>query len=97
MKYLILFCTVVFPVVCLSQFDLKAFDKKSGVSVQTDKNELQVDWPAGDREKGRLIINLGKDSALVKSISLQGAVIMKDLDPVFVLTVGKGDLVSQNG
>jgi hypothetical protein len=101
MKYLILLSIIIFPLYSLPQFDLKAFDKKSGVSASTYKNELEVRWQAGNREVATLQLSLGKDSALIKSIRMRGdagmQVIMEDLDPVFLLTVGKRDLISQNG
>jgi hypothetical protein len=101
MKYLIVLGILVFPLYSLSQFDLKAFNRTSGVIVNTDKNELLVRWPAGAQEKALLRISMDKGSALIKSMGWQKnnntSEIARDLDPVFVLTVGKRDLVSQNG
>jgi hypothetical protein len=101
MKYLILFSILVFPLFSLAQFDLKGFDRKSGVIVNANQNDLLVRWPAGPQERALLRISLEKGKALIRSMGWQKGnrmnEIARDLDPVFVLTVGKRDLVSQNG
>lgn len=89
------------PFYALPQFDLKSFDKTSGVVVNSQGNDLLVRWPVGAQDKGVLRLSLDKSSALIKSVGWQkdrtATEIIKGLDPVFVLTVGKRDLVSQNG
>lgn len=77
------------------------FDKKSGVKVIKEKNNLlSVKWPAGNKDYGQLVIDLNKNEPLFKSIQLlRGAAIhevAREADPVFWLTVGKRDLISQN-
>ena len=92
---------VFFPATLWSQIDLKAFDKKSGVVVKADNNELLVRWPAGNREQGQLLLSLDNSAALLKSIGITkngaGTTIMQDLDPVFLLTIGKRQLVPEKG
>ncbi|GAB4033786.1 CehA/McbA family metallohydrolase domain-containing protein [Spirosoma jeollabukense] len=81
--------------------NLSGFQKNSGVSVTSQSNNLVVNWPAGGKETAKLVINLDKGKPLFNSIQLsrQGKFneIATSLDPAFVLTVGKRDLISQNG
>lgn len=78
------------------------FNKRNGATVNISKNNiLSVKWPAGNKEFGRVVISLEKSSALFKSIQLlKGTTVHelgKEIDPLFWLTIGKRDLVSQNG
>jgi hypothetical protein len=81
--------------------DLKNFNPKSGVSLKTDHDHVTVTWPAGNNSNGRLVLNLSKDAPLFQSVQLSSNGIYKqiinDVDPQFILTVGKRDLISQNG
>src|SRR6187402_1557194 len=81
--------------------DLKNYTNKNGAQVKVNKNKIFVSWPAGKNQKGHLELDLSNQQPLFTSIGLikGGAVkqVAKNLDPVFVLTVGKRDLVSQNG
>lgn len=81
--------------------ELKNFTKKNGAQVQVKNNTLSVSWPVSKKETGQLVINLNKNQPLFQSINLSdGGVlksIVKDVDPVFLLAIGKRDLVSQNG
>lgn len=80
---------------------LKNFSNKNGASAIVKGNTLSVSWPAGKSKTGRLIIDLSSQQPLFKSLELhEGSsnhVVASGLDPVFLLTVGKRDLVSQNG
>lgn len=78
------------------------FNKKGDVKLNISRNNiLIVKWPAGNREYGRLVINLNRDEALFKSIQLlkekKVNEIAMEVDPLFWITIGKRDLVSQNG
>lgn len=81
--------------------NLKNFNPKSGVSLKTDHDHVTVTWPAGSNNNGRLVLNLSKDAPLFQSVQLSSNGIYKqiinDVDPQFILTEGKRDLVSQNG
>ncbi|WP_255486902.1 hypothetical protein [Mucilaginibacter sp. SP1R1] len=83
------------------QIDLKNFNPKTGVRVQNNQSLLSVTWPAGSNSNGRLLISLKKDAPLFQSIQLsKGGVyqpIINGVDPQFILTEGKRDLISQNG
>lgn len=86
---------------CAQSINTKSFNPKSGVSLKTGAGQVTVTWPAGDNSNGRLVLNLQKDAPLFKSMQLSknGAYqqVINDVDPQFVLTEGKRDLVSQNG
>lgn len=79
----------------------KAFSSSNGASVQVAGRQLVVSWPAGSKQKGQIVFNLAAAQPLFKSIGLmRGRVlksIAKNVDAAFILTVGKRDLVSQNG
>jgi hypothetical protein len=81
--------------------DISRFDSSSGTRILIEKQRLHVSWPAGNGEVGKIVFNLRKKQALFNSIQLGSAGNMKEigasLNPVFLLTVGKRDLVSQNG
>ncbi|MDR6803675.1 hypothetical protein J2Y45_000945 [Dyadobacter sp. BE34] len=81
--------------------DLKGFDKKSGVQASVRDAMLNIEWPAGNAETGRVSIDLNKTNALIGSLGIgtkeKQYTIARNLDPGIILTVGKRDLVSQNG
>jgi len=60
-----------------------------------------VEWPAGGQWTGRLVLSMSADSCLIREMSVvkQGAVrkVVREMDPVFLLRVGRRDLISQNG
>lgn len=82
--------------------DRKNFNPKSGVSVKADAdNKVSVTWPAGINTNGRMVLNLKDGEPLFSSIQLSKAGIyqqvIQNVDPQFILTEGKRDLISQNG
>ncbi|MGN6492574.1 MAG: hypothetical protein ACTHLE_11305 [Agriterribacter sp.] len=90
------FCKAQLPV------NMDQFNKKSGVRVAVEKNNLlSIKWPAGNKEYGQLVINLERNAPLFKSIRLlkNGTIheIAREANPAFWLTIGKRDLISQNG
>jgi hypothetical protein len=101
-KFLLVFLLFI-SVLCKAQMpvNIDKFNKKSGAKVMVKENILSVKWPAGNKEEGQLVIDLEKDAPLFKSIQLlKGAAVnelAKEVDPMFWLTVGKRDLISQNG
>lgn len=90
---------------CKAQTPVKTagFNAKNGAKLTLDKrnNQLSVKWPAGNKTFGNVVIDLNKDAPLFKRIELvKGSTtsqLVKNADPLFWLTVGKRDLVSQNG
>ncbi|MBE7170215.1 MAG: hypothetical protein INR73_06475 [Williamsia sp.] len=81
--------------------DMKGFSKKNGAAATLKGSKLQVSWPAGGGESGQILLNLEKEKPLFASIGVGSRGTYKEiaaaLDPSFILTVGKRDLVSQNG
>ncbi|MBT1688667.1 CehA/McbA family metallohydrolase domain-containing protein [Dawidia soli] len=81
--------------------DLKSFSKKNGTSATAKGNLLTVSWPAGEKKTGTLVFDLSAGQPVFKSIELQEGgkrhPVAAGLDAAFLLTVGKRDLVSQNG
>ncbi|MDQ3278852.1 MAG: hypothetical protein M3Q06_11035, partial [Bacteroidota bacterium] len=81
--------------------DLSRFNKKGEAIAMVQNNLLHIQWPVGSKEKGRMIVNLGNGQPLFSSLQLtkntKWKEIASDLDPAFLLTVGKRDLISQNG
>lgn len=81
--------------------NLSHFDAKSGVQVVASRQLLSIGWPVGNNEKGEIIFDLQNEKPLFKKIQCSSFGKMKEigvsLDPVFLLTVGKRDLISQNG
>ena len=90
---------ILFSVFCNAQknLDLSAYNKGSDVNVSVKENVLSVSWPTGKNESGKLLLDLSKDKHLFKSIQLHNKEIASGLDPAFILTISKRDLVSQNG
>lgn len=103
MKNAILFFLVFtsFVVSAQAPVDLKLFDKKSEASVTVKDHLLVIEWPASDSEKGKMTINLDKGEPLLSAIQLVEKdrlyTVATDLNPAFVVSVGKRDLISQNG
>lgn len=81
--------------------DLTGLQPVSGAKATAGNNVIDISWPAGTSEKARLLLNLDPQQPLFQSIQLTRAGAFREvaagLDPVFVLTLGKRDLVSQNG
>lgn len=103
MRYRILFLLIISHSALQAQVkvDLKDFNRQSGATVTANGEVLSVMWPAGKNKTGKLTVDLSARQPIFKSIRLQeGRVdhpIASGLDPAFVLTVGKRDLISQNG
>ncbi|MGN6508589.1 MAG: hypothetical protein ACTHLD_03925 [Chitinophaga sp.] len=77
--------------------NLKTFKPAKGVTVTQRGQLLEVSWPAGASSTGNVVFDLATSHPLFKTISLGGKVITAQADPAFILTVGKRDLLSQNG
>jgi hypothetical protein len=103
MRYGLLFLSIIFSCTLSAQVkvDLKKFNKKNGASATVNGNILSVSWPAGENKTAKLIVDLSPQQPVLKSIELNEGnkhnQIVSNLDPEFILTVGKRDLVSQNG
>lgn len=81
--------------------DLTDFNKDGETAVSVSENVLDVTWPAGSYEQGKLTIDLQKDTPFFSSIQLRNggkfAEIATNLDPVFILTEGQRNLNRDSG
>lgn len=77
------------------------FDKKAGASLTYDNKTLKIKWPAGNNDYGQVELDMENGKPLFSRILLGKAksakLVSSNLDPSFLLTIGKRDLVSQNG
>ena len=99
MKSSLLLICFFLTIVCEGQknVDISGYNKNSGAKITTIGDILTATWPAGNKDFAKLVLDLSKDKPLFKSIQLKNMEIASDIDPAFILTVGKRDLVSQNG
>ncbi|MEJ7779661.1 MAG: hypothetical protein WKF68_08720 [Daejeonella sp.] len=101
-KHILLFC-LFFSRFLAAQtpVDLTNFDKKSGVQATLANDVLQITWPVKKTEAGRMIFNLKRDEPLFQSIQISSensfTEIASNLNPEFLLTVGKRDLTKGSG
>jgi hypothetical protein len=83
-----------------SSIDLKSY-KKNGSIVKIDKKKLVIDWPAGKAGTAKMILDLDRTKPLFNSIRIKKSKDFKEiasnLDPVFVLRVGKRTLSPASG
>jgi hypothetical protein len=95
---LVLICTLSNAQI---KVDVKEYKNRGETKLVINKNLLKINWPAGNKQSGELVIDMETNKPLFRSISLIkdniSKQIAKELDPAFVLTVGKRDLISQNG
>jgi len=81
--------------------DVTKYKNNGETKLVINKNLIKINWPAGNKQSGELLIDMETNKPLFRSISLIknniSKQIAKELDPAFVLTVGKRDLISQNG
>lgn len=83
--------------------DMSGYDKTSEAKIKVSGKEISITWPVNDNdtEHGKLLLDMRKNKPLFTSIELSDRGSFKkiaaNLDPAFILTIGKRDLVSQNG
>lgn len=81
--------------------DLSKHAANGRTTVVQQGTNLVLSWPATGNQTGRLVIDLARGKPLFGHIQLSKAgrfqEIATGLDAAFVLTVGKRDLISQNG
>lgn len=77
------------------------FNKKSGASLTYQDKILKIKWPAGNNHYGQVELDMENGKPLFSRILLGTAksakLVSSSLDPSFLLTIGKRDLISQNG
>ena len=81
--------------------DVADYDRKNDIKLNIQKDILNLTWRCAKTEKGKISINLENNKPLIKSFHIERLGVMQEvgveLNPAFLLTVGKRDLVSQNG
>lgn len=80
--------------------DTSAFNSASGATITQHLQVIEITWPAGNSLYGKVQVDMSAERPLLKRISLGAKskfqTISEDLDPSFLLSVGKRDLLSQN-
>ena len=99
MRYLfaIIFIHLIITGKAQTYLDMSAYNKAGEAKISVNNNVLTATWPTGKNETGKLILDLSNNKPLFKSIQLDNKEIISGVDPAFILTIGKRDLVSQNG
>src|SRR5690554_3625246 len=81
--------------------DFSHFNKKGTATATAKGNTIELTWPTGEAEEGRLLLNLENGKPLFQDISLAKGdkihKIVEGVDPAFILTVGKRDLTKPHG
>jgi hypothetical protein len=85
----------------ISQVNTQEFNRTSGVTATYSKSILKIAWPAGNNNYGQVDLNMENGKPLFSRLLIGTAgntkLVSTDLDPAFLLTIGKRDLISQNG
>ncbi|SFQ23468.1 CehA/McbA family metallohydrolase domain-containing protein [Parafilimonas terrae] len=103
MKYLLPAILLCISVIGYSQDLVRTsqYNKKSKTSLFVTDSVISISWPTGHDDYGKMLLDLSKNKPLFKAISTGDKTSLKNIanniDPAFILTVGKRDLVSQNG
>lgn len=96
----------IFIIICIffinasAQVNLKAF-KPNGATVYVRQKGVIVNWPVGNNAIGKMVLDLENGKPLFSSLQMgkKGAfkVVAANLDPVFILRVGKRTLSPESG
>ncbi|HTN22304.1 MAG TPA: hypothetical protein VL125_17630 [Pelobium sp.] len=103
MKKYIVFLFGFFTISATAQtpVDVSKYKSSDNSKVSLKKNILTVSWPVGNQTKGQFIIDLTPGNPLLKSVSLESKgksnKIATNLDPAFILNVGKRTLDPKSG
>lgn len=103
MKFLLFCFLTICSTISFAQIpvDLTGFDKQKGVQVTNSGNQLNIQWPVGENKFGKVAIDLRKEQPLVNQLQIgrgnEFKTIASGLDAAVILTIGKRDLISQNG
>ncbi|RZK83085.1 MAG: hypothetical protein EOO92_00385, partial [Pedobacter sp.] len=77
------------------------FNRKNEFTFSQKGNIIDLKWPSGKGNVGHVVLDMTAGQPLFKTIGVgaKGAVktVSTDLDPAFLLSIGKRDLLSQNG
>ncbi|MGX5690706.1 hypothetical protein [Arcticibacter tournemirensis] len=104
LRYLLLLALVAMQITYTqAQFKLNItqFNPKGEATLTRENNLIEITWPAGQQKFGKAQFDLSPSGPLLKRIALgtkaKFNIISEDLDPAFLLSIGKRDLLSQNG
>lgn len=78
-----------------AEVDLQKYNPDCGVAVRAEGTTLRCEWNIGPQEQGLLVLDLNPEQPLIKSIAINDALILQNVDPVLHLTVGARDLSKQ--
>ncbi|MES2652552.1 MAG: hypothetical protein V4663_12485 [Bacteroidota bacterium] len=77
------------------------FNRNGEAAITYQNNLVEITWPAGEQKFGKIMFDLSPSKALFKRFVLgtksDFRTIAEDLDAAFLLSIGKRDLMSQNG
>jgi hypothetical protein len=83
------------------KLNTEQFNQKGEATITHQSQGVEITWPAGDQKFGKVQFDLSSSHPLFKRIALgtkaAPLTVSEDLDAVFLLSVGKRDLMSQNG
>jgi hypothetical protein len=83
------------------KLNTEQFNSKGEAGISHQNNLLEITWPAGGQHVAKVQLDLSPSSPLFKRITLgtkaAPVTVAEDLDPTFLLSIGKRDLMSQNG
>lgn len=98
---LILSALLTFTAQAQVNLDLKNFNAKNEATISRKANIVDFSWPAGSGKTAQITFDLETSKPLFKRISIgEGKtqkIVSADLDPAFLVSIGKRDLMSQNG
>lgn len=98
---ILLFCCCCLQIRAQVPVDLHGYNSKGAVKVVAANQLITLTWPAGGGQQARMVLDLHDKAPLFKEMSLNGGTgwqqVVTGLEPVFFLTTGKRDLISQNG
>lgn len=100
---ILLFISIVFCAKVRAQVpvNISDFNKSGETSIAVKDEVVSIVWPTGGADTGKIVLGLKKEMPLIKSLQIgtEGAFqeIASELDPVFLLTVGKRDLEKRDG
>lgn len=96
--YLLIACTSVWAQIAV---DFSQFNKRGEAQATVIDNHLEIVWPTGQNEKGKVSFNLEAERPVFSSMQLTRdgifQEIVSNINPAFILTVGKRDLEKRKG
>lgn len=99
--FLLLLLCISFKLNAQIPLDVSRFNKNGESRLTYKNNVLNISWPAGTNMNGVLVLDFAGEHPLFKKITINNKGVAKqiatDLDPAFILTVGKRTLSPASG